>query len=380
MAPCARRSAIVRESSCSTGPVDDRDDDEQHRPQQRDSPYWPVVEDVAGDREVGEGEDPRRRRSRPTARARRGRRRRPRAPADATAPSRTASPSHPRGRAAWSRGTASAPRRPRRGGSAARRRRAGHQWLRCPGVLPRSRTYAPRARFEPAPERLARHGDEQPARAPRAPSRATVCSRVGHVLEHLDRARPGRTRRRRTAGARPASRGTRGSARARVAHSAWSAGSSRSIPTTRGRRAACAQLLRRARPRRSRRRAATAGPRSVHSSSSARSKAGHQPADDRVGRAVLVVGVAGDRPLGVDASPPGAHAWTASRSRPSGRPRRPSSAAARSARRRARSARAATPSCQLDAPHALEDPLAHDPLAAEQVADDAERREQRPRR
>ena len=39
-------------------PVDDRDDDEQHRPQQRDGAVGVGVQHVAGDREVGEGEEP----------------------------------------------------------------------------------------------------------------------------------------------------------------------------------------------------------------------------------------------------------------------------------------------------------------------------------
>jgi hypothetical protein len=43
-------------------------------------------------------------------------------------------------------------------------------------------------------------------------------------------------------------------------------------------------------------------------------EAGHQAADDRVRRAVLVVGVAGDGPLGVDRDGGRAHALTASRS------------------------------------------------------------------
>ena len=42
-------------------PVDDRDDDEEDRPQQRDRAVGVGVQHVAGDREVGEGEDARRR-------------------------------------------------------------------------------------------------------------------------------------------------------------------------------------------------------------------------------------------------------------------------------------------------------------------------------
>ncbi len=60
------------------------------------------------------------------------------------------------------------------------------QWLTWPGVLPRSRTYAPRATFERPPQRLAGDRDQQ---VPRGHARhlGQRPLRVGDVLEHLDR-------------------------------------------------------------------------------------------------------------------------------------------------------------------------------------------------
>ena len=83
-------------------------------------------------REVRERDDARWWRCRPTGCGRRGRSRTPVAPAAAGRAALRA------GRAAWSTGTASAPRRPRRGAPAARTNARLDQWLTCPGVLPRS--------------------------------------------------------------------------------------------------------------------------------------------------------------------------------------------------------------------------------------------------
>jgi hypothetical protein len=108
----------------------------------------------------------------------------------------------------------------------------------------------------------------------------------------------------------------------------------------------------------------------------------HQAPDDRVGRAVLVVGVAGDDACVVDGDV--AHSRTASRSsvvRGRGERARGLGRAwpRRGLLRRGHGARLVVRGrdveLELDAPDALEDALGHDPLAVEQVADDPERRE-----
>ena len=131
-------------------------------------------------------------------------------------------------------------------------------------------------------------------RAQRAISATRVLG-VGHVLEHLDRAWPARTRRRRTAVSAGIARYSRLGACA-CAHPAW-IGSSRSMPTT----GASPSALRPActstpspQPTSSTERGAARS----NSSSSVALEAAHQPAHDGVGRAVLVVCVAGDAALG----------------------------------------------------------------------------------
>ena len=141
---------------------------------------------------------------------------------------------------------------------------------------PRSFQYAPRAMFSP------RHSGSRGTRDEQVPDGdarhlGDGVLGIGHVLEHLDRRSRRRTRRRRTAGSRPSSRGTRGSAPGAVSHSACSCGSSRSMPTTRP-SMRCGPLVRSARPRRSRRRAATPARPCTNSSSSVPSK----PAMSRV--------------------------------------------------------------------------------------------------
>ena len=149
---------------------------------------------------------------------------------------------------------------------------------------------------ERAPQRLVRHGHEQVA--PRA---------AGHLGERRargsGRARAPRspsrrrTRRRRRAAPRPGGRRTRGWARVRFAHSAASGGSSRSMPTTRAGAIARAQRC-----------VTTPSPQPMSSSDAGLGgrqqvihvalEARHQPPHDRVARAVLVVGVAGDDAVG----------------------------------------------------------------------------------
>ena len=126
------------------------------------------------------------------------------------------------------------------------------------------------------------------------------------MLEHLDRAGHVELPVARTGGSRACHRyGTRGSGPAGLAHPAWMDSSSRSIPTTRPWPSRCAHWC-------------TRTPSPQPTSSSERGgrlheellqgtlEAGHQPPHDRVGRAVLVVGVPCDDPVLGDVAPPAA--------------------------------------------------------------------------
>ena len=238
-------------------------------------------------------------RRRRVASAARAVRRRP--PAGRALGAAVAGQSRRRGRAASSTGTATAPRRPRRAARAAATNARLDQWLRWPGVLPRSSQYAPRAMF--SPRQSGSRGTET-SRCQREAHARHLGDRVlgvGHVLEHLDRARPGRTRRRRTAGLSAfMTRYSRFGALARAP----------TRPAAAGRRGRCRRSGRR-RARWAHWWVSTPSPQPT-SSSDVRGglrqqlveralEARHEPPDDRVGRAVLVVGVAGDRALGVDA-------------------------------------------------------------------------------
>src|SRR4051794_32431579 len=210
-------------------PVDHRDDHEHHRPQQRDALVVDVVERVGGDGEVGERDDARRRdadrqdlRARAVARA-----------ADCLA--LRARHRFARGHALTSsmvhgNGERISSTAPCRDSSSTNARR--DQWLRWPGVFPRSFTYAPRARFSP------RHSGSRgtdtrrcPPRATRAIS-ATVCSGSGTCSSTSIAAASSNS---------PSVNGSRSAfitrysrfGADRTAHSACSAGSSRSMPTTR---------------------------------------------------------------------------------------------------------------------------------------------------
>ncbi len=136
-------------------------------------------------------------------------------------------------RAASSTGTASGSRRPRRGAPSIRdERRAGpvvevaRACCPAPADRRRGRRSAPATAARAAPTRAADR------RATRAIS-ASAALGVGRRARAPRSRRPGRTRRRRTAALDRHRLETRGSAAARVAHSASSLGSSRSIPTTR---------------------------------------------------------------------------------------------------------------------------------------------------
>ena len=222
------------------------------------------------------------------------------------------------------------------------------QWLRCPGVLPSSRRYAPRAMFSAAPERLARDRHEQPA-VRRARHLGHGVRRVRDVLEDLDRRRHVELAvgERQVLGLHDAVLEVRRLALLPL-------GLERRVVEVDADDAPVAEAARptsrRARPRRSRRRGSTAGRPASNSSSSVALEAGHQAPHDRVRRPVLVVGVAGDRAFAVDGDGRAAHTSqglpfvgllaVALRRRLRRRPARRSSAAGRSAARRARSARA----------------------------------------
>ena len=145
------------------------------------SPYSLLGQRVAGEREVGErdqpgGADPHREDRRAPAVA-------------ATARARLAviqSASSPLGRGASSTGTASAPARPSRSAPAATANERLDQWFTWPGVLPSCAQVGAARHVEPAPERLARHRHEQPA-ARHARHLGQRGLGLGHVLEHLDR-------------------------------------------------------------------------------------------------------------------------------------------------------------------------------------------------
>ena len=121
--------------------VDDRDDDEQHRPQQGDLAVLAVAQDVAGDGEVREGEDAgggdaHRQHPRPAGVG--GVRTRPgRTAAASPGSSSPQSPTRTRS-IVQGNGDRASTTSPWRLSSATKARRL--QWLRCPGVLPRSRT------------------------------------------------------------------------------------------------------------------------------------------------------------------------------------------------------------------------------------------------
>ena len=106
----------------------------------------------------------------------------------------------------------------------------------------------------------------------------------------------------------------------------------------------------------------------------------HEPPHDRVRRAVLVVGVAGDRALGVDGHGRGRRGHSRSASRSSVLPvAAPASApvvfGVPGRLRAGLVVRRLDAELQLDAPHALERALGDRALRGEQVAHDAERRE-----
>ena len=281
-------------------PVDHRDGHEQHRPQQRDLLVVDVVEDVRRDREVRERDHARWWRSRSRGCGRRGRsrtRRRARARALRA------------GRAASSTGTASAPRRPRRGAPSSDTNERLDQWLTCPGVLPRSLQVGAAGHVEPAPQRLARHRDEQPALG-HARHLGHRVRRVGHVLEHLDRGRDVEL----VVGERhPLG----------LHHPVLEVGRLALLPLRLDRRVL--EVDADHAPRREPLRPLVGQDRLAAADVEQRLRVGlreqlveralearHQPPDDRVGRAVLVVGVAGDRALGVARD--GAHSFSASRS------------------------------------------------------------------
>ena len=86
---------------------------------------------------------------------------------------------HGDGRAAWSTGTASAPRRPRRGCAEQRHEAALGPVVQVAGRVAEVPQVGAAGHVQPAPERLARDGDEQGPRGARAPSRRRVCSGSG---------------------------------------------------------------------------------------------------------------------------------------------------------------------------------------------------------
>ena len=271
------------------------------------------VEHVAGGRQVGEGEDPgrgdpdrqdpraRRVRARRLARRagafrrRRGRLRRP-ARSSASAPRRRAIADPHQQHRPWER-------RARLHDLAVPRSRRTNarldQWLTCPGVFPRSRTYAPRATLS------IRHSGSRGTET----SRCRLATRAISATPARDRGRaraprsrrPGRTHRRRTAALRRGRPGTRGSRAPAPPTPPRSFGSSRSIPTTRP----PAEPLR---PLLGEHALAAAdvehGPRRglVEQLVERALEARHQPAHDRVVRAVLVevlpVGTAGSHVAG----------------------------------------------------------------------------------
>ena len=249
---------------------------------------------------------------------------------------------------------------------AAPRTRAWTSGSGARACCPRSLQVGAAGHVQPAPQRLARDRHEQVAGARRAPSRRP-CAR--------GRARARAPRSRVASSNSPSANGrfsafmTRYSRFGawRFSHSAWMRGSSRSMPTTRRRARRCAhwcvehalaaadveQRLR--------------GGACANSSSSVRSKPAISRRDDRVGRAVLVVGVAGDRAL--------RSTVTVGLIRPQrlallGLARSPAPGARRRwwrrARRRAgpaRSATAATPSCSSMRRTRSKVALGHHPLA-----------------
>ena len=258
-------------------PVDHRQDHEHDRPAERDQPVVAFDEDVAGGRQVGEGEDPGRRdpdRQDPRARARTSRSGSRRRPDSAEAavpvpPGGTSSRAHPDRTSASSTGTASASRPPRR---TERADEPAGPVVEVPGRVAELSQVGAAGDVERSPQRLVGHRHEQPALGD---PRHLGDRRLG--IDRRARAPrwrpPDRTRRRRTAATRPASpRNSRFGRAARAAHSAASLGSSRSMPTTRPDRRAAAPTARSARPRRSRRRAPSPAPPAANSSSSVRSK------------------------------------------------------------------------------------------------------------
>ena len=179
------------------------------------------------------------------------------------------------------------------------------QWLRWPGRVAEVAQVGAAGHVQPAPQRLARHRDEQPALRRRAPSRRR-CAR--------GRARARGPRSRVAMSNSPSANGrfsafiTRYSRFGawRFSHSAWSAGSSRSMPTTR-----------RSPRRRAHFSTSTPSPQPTSRIDCGAAcdeqlveralEAGHQAAHDRVRRPVLVVRVAGDRALAVDGDGRAAH-------------------------------------------------------------------------
>ena len=155
-------------------PVDHRDGHEQHRPQQRDLLVLDVVEDVGRDREVRERHDPREGDAdREDAGAA--------AVAGARGPgqSRTSSIVHGNGE----RASTTSPWRLEQ-----RDERALGPVVDVPGGVAEVLDVGAARDVEPAPQRLARHRDEQPALGHARHLRDRVRG-VGDVLEHLDRGR-----------------------------------------------------------------------------------------------------------------------------------------------------------------------------------------------
>ena len=304
-------------------PVEHRHGDEHRRPQQRDPAVLVLGQRVAREREVGErdepgGADPHRQDRRPAAVAE-----------DCLEPDKQHGPGE--GRAGLlDRAVAREQRHEPALGPVV------HVSGRVAEVAP---VRAAR-HVEPAPERLARHRDQQVPRSPRAPS--PPAWPPARARARAPRSpRPGRTRRRANESRVASSARNSRFGRSRFAHSARSFGSSRSMPTMRPSPSRSAHsTVSTPSPQPTSR--TDAGRRARPQLVERRVEAGHQPPDDRVGGPVLVEGVAG-RDLGGGGAR-AAHSFSASRSSvlPVARPasRAGGGRAGRSPSRRARSARA----------------------------------------
>ena len=148
-------------------PVDDRDDQEQDRPQDRDALVVDLAEGVAGEREVGERDE---------AGRRDPDREDPRAPRPyPQLAALTASDTH-RNSIVHGNGERASTTSPCRDSSSTKLRL--DQWFTWPGVFPRSRRYAPRAMFNPRHSGSRGTDTSRWPQATRAIS-ATVCSGSG---------------------------------------------------------------------------------------------------------------------------------------------------------------------------------------------------------